>query len=150
MQFTYYIKTERSDTINKILEKIKKPTILLAVVSEVVTILMLFDLKVDQNLVMTAVTSLSSILIMVGIMSDPYKKNDNNEHVLAYCPHCDKTTWHIMVDGKEICRECAYEFQNTKKVNLLENEDSKPISNSDNTNDIKIDDIKIDDIDIDI
>ncbi|MEG1239982.1 MAG: phage holin, partial [Oscillospiraceae bacterium] len=57
--------------LKTMLLRLKSPTVLLSIVSQVVTLLVLFKVQVDMTLVGGAVTAISSILVLLGILSDP-------------------------------------------------------------------------------
>lgn len=95
--------------LNLILQRLKNPSVLLSIASQIVTLLLLFHIKVDINLVTGAIAAISSILVLLGIMSDPTTQNKGYTDDLFPCESCGSDTPHVLVNGKLVCRTCGTE-----------------------------------------
>ena len=59
--------------LKKLLRRLKRPSTLLSLVSQVAALLLLIGFKIDQNAIMGIATAACSILITLGILSN-YEK----------------------------------------------------------------------------
>lgn len=101
--------------IQTIIDKLKNPSVILSIVSEVIAILMLLNIDVDANVVTSVVTGICSILVLLGILSDPNTENKGYGDDLLNCEHCNKLTRHVLVNGKLVCKECGHEYKEERK-----------------------------------
>lgn len=90
-----------------ILERLKKPSVLLSIASQIVTLLMLFNVKVDMNLVTGIITAITAILVLLGIVSNPTTKTGSYGDDILDCSLCGKQTAHVLINGKMVCSECG-------------------------------------------
>lgn len=90
-----------------ILERLKHPSVVLSIASQVVTILLLLNISVDQTAVTGIVTAACSILVFMGIMSNPTTKNKWYGDDTLYCENCQNNTPHIPVAGNMTCAYCG-------------------------------------------
>lgn len=92
-----------------VLNRLKNPSVILSIVSEIVTILVLLNVSVNANLITGIVTSVCSILVLLGILSNPTTKNKGYGDDIIECENCNKCTQHTLINGKMICSECGNE-----------------------------------------
>lgn len=90
-----------------ILERLKHPSVVLSIVSQVVAILLLLNVNVDQTIVTGVVTAICSILVFMGIMSNPTTKNKWYGDDTLYCENCQKDSPHIPVGNSMVCTTCG-------------------------------------------
>ncbi|MEG2518810.1 MAG: hypothetical protein RSB65_04065, partial [Oscillospiraceae bacterium] len=93
-----------------ILERLKKPSVLISIASQIATILLLFKVNVDMTIVTGVITALGSILVLLGILSNPNTQNKGFGDDILPCAGCGKDTVHLMVNGEMVCRECGTVF----------------------------------------
>ncbi len=93
-----------------ILERLRQPSVVLSIASQIVTILLLLNVNVDQNIVTGVVTAVCSILVFMGIMSNPTTQNKWYGDDTLYCKNCQKNTAHLSVADKMICSTCSTTF----------------------------------------
>ncbi len=87
--------------------RLKNPSVLISIASQIVTILVLFNIHVDYNMITGVIAAISSIFVALGIISNPDTKAKGYGDDIALCPHCNKETQHVMVGGAMICSECG-------------------------------------------
>ena len=93
------------------LKRLAKPSVLISIASQVVAILMVFNIQVDMNIVTTVITGVCSILVLLGIVSDPGTKNSGFGDDVRNCVGCKKKSAHVTVGGKLICKDCGTVFE---------------------------------------
>lgn len=93
--------------IKLLLARLKSPSVLISIVSQVAAILVLLGRVVDVNLVTTVTAAVCSLLVTLGILSDPNTQNKGFGDDLHYCAHCGAVTPHVAVTGTLICRTCG-------------------------------------------
>ena len=92
-----------------IFKRLKKPSVLISVSSQIVTILLLLNVYVDVDVVSAIITGICSILVLLGIVSDPETQNKGYGDDLIECSGCHHKTRHIMINGKMVCTNCGCE-----------------------------------------
>lgn len=90
-----------------ILERLKHPSVVLSIASQMVTILLLLNISIDQTAVTGIVTAVCSILVFMGIMSNPTTKNKWYGDDDLYCENCQKNSPHIPVADSMVCSSCG-------------------------------------------
>lgn len=102
-----------------ILKRLKKPSVVISIVSQILVILTLLHVSVDVDAVHGITISVCSILALLGIMSNPGTKNKGFGDDIRHCPSCDKDTIFCEVNGKMVCSECgAATLDNAPDSNL--------------------------------
>ena len=61
--------------IKILMKRILNPTVFTSIISQIVILLTMFNINVDTQQVSLAVTAITTILITLGIMSNPDTKN---------------------------------------------------------------------------
>lgn len=92
-----------------ILSRLKNPSVILSILSEVITILMLLNVNVNIDLVTGIVTAVCSILVLLGILSNPTAQNRGYGDDVMRCENCGKDSLHVQVNGKMVCIDCGEE-----------------------------------------
>lgn len=90
-----------------ILARIRKPSVFASLTSQIVTLLMIFKIDVDLTMVTGIVTSITSILVILGIISNPDARNRGYKDDFALCSGCNKNTQHITIGEDSICTKCG-------------------------------------------
>jgi len=90
-----------------ILKRLRKPSVILSIVSQVSTLILLFGFNINENLIMSAAAIICSILVSLGILSNPDSKNKTYGDDMLVCAHSGKLEQHVMVDGKMVCKSCG-------------------------------------------
>ncbi|MEG1441607.1 MAG: phage holin [Oscillospiraceae bacterium] len=93
-----------------ILNRLKKPSVLLSIASQIVAILLLFNVNIDMNIVTGVITAITSIFVLLGIISDPTTQNKGYGDVFLKCEHCNKDAIYTVVDGRLVCSQCGTEY----------------------------------------
>jgi uncharacterized membrane protein len=89
------------------LKRLKKPSVLLSIASQGISIGMIFGLKINQQAAMGVVTGIVSLLVTLGILSNPdNKKIGYTDHILM-CSRDKKKSLHTWVNGKLVCTDCG-------------------------------------------
>jgi len=65
--------------IHKVLSRLRNPTVILSIVSNLISLGLLLGYKLNEGLIMSAVTIICSILITLGILSNPDKTDADDE-----------------------------------------------------------------------
>lgn len=99
-----------------ILKRLKNPSVLISIASQIVSMLVLLNVDIDAQLVMGIIAGLSSILVALGIISNPDTKKKSFGDDLLFCEHCGKISQHTVVAGKLICKECGHVYSSEKKI----------------------------------
>lgn len=93
--------------IQQIIKRLKKPSVLLSLVSQIASLCILFGFNVNENMVMSVTTIVCSVLVTLGIMSNPdTKKNGYGDDVLTCSTSGDKEV-HVNVNGQMVCANCG-------------------------------------------
>ncbi|MEG2383474.1 MAG: hypothetical protein RR885_00055 [Oscillospiraceae bacterium] len=85
----------------------KRPSVLLSIAAQVVAILTLLRVQVDMTIVTGIIAAISSILVLLGIMSDPDTKKLGYGDDIMFCENCQKDSVHKLINGVLVCKECG-------------------------------------------
>lgn len=99
------------EQIKNILKRLKNPSVVISIVSQVAAILALLNVSVNVDVVTQVVVGISSILVLLGIVSDPTTENKGYGDDMKHCSQCGKMTSHLKVAGKLSCSQCGKEFE---------------------------------------
>ena len=86
-----------------LLNRLKKPSVVLSVTSQIVTILLLFGFNVNESLVLAIVTAACSILVTLGILSNPDTQNKTYGEDLLVCSSTGELAQHTQIGGQMVC-----------------------------------------------
>ncbi|MEG2936215.1 MAG: hypothetical protein RR844_06980 [Clostridium sp.] len=100
------INQEKKGKVNSILKRFKNPLVITSIISQILIILTIMNIKVDTDAVTNVIVAFCSILVSLGIMNNPVKgkeieKNNGNyskKSLKIKCPNCGTTTEYLMVD----------------------------------------------------
>lgn len=93
------------------ISRLKNPSVILSIVSEILTILVLVNVNIDMRIFTGIITAVCSILVLLGIVSDPSTKNRGYGDDLRMCEKCNKISSHVWINGKFICKNCGCEYK---------------------------------------
>ncbi|MFI3227180.1 MAG: hypothetical protein R3Y09_07170 [Clostridia bacterium] len=88
------------------LKRLKNPTVVLSIVSEIILVLTMLNINVDEQAVNVVVTGILTILVTLGIMSNPDTVNHTYSDDISYCESCEKDTVHAKIANEMICTNC--------------------------------------------
>lgn len=95
------------EQFKEVLNRLKKPSVILSITSHIITILLLLHVNVDTDAVTGIVTAITSILVILGIISNPSTKNKGYGDDILKCSKCDKKTIHHLINGNLVCSKCG-------------------------------------------
>lgn len=93
--------------VNIILERLKKPSVILSLTSQVVGLLILLDVNIDSEVVTGVATSVTAILVTLGILSNPDTQTAGYGDDIAVCENCGDETQHVLVGDDLVCKNCG-------------------------------------------
>ena len=89
--------------MRKIISRLKNPSVILGLTSNIVSLALLLGYKLNESLILSAVTILCSMLVLLGILSNPDDNTDNR----FYCPVEKERTLHVEVASRKVCSTCG-------------------------------------------
>lgn len=90
-----------------ILKRLRKPSVFTSLISQILSIVLIFDPSLDMNMATGVLTAVTSSLVLLGILSNPDAKKKGYGDDMAICPDCGKKTQHITIGNKSICTKCG-------------------------------------------
>ncbi len=87
--------------------RLRKPSILIGLVSQVISVLILVGVRVDQTAVMGVVTAITSILVTMGVLSNPDTKKKGFGDDIYPCSLTGELEQHVLVNGQLVCQKCG-------------------------------------------
>ena len=89
--------------LGQVISRLKNPTIVLSVASHLISFVILMGYKVNEGVVMAGLAIICSVLVTLGIMSNPDYNTDNR----LFCVRCREKTYHVEVAGRKLCTICG-------------------------------------------
>lgn len=99
-----------------ILKRLKNPSVIISIASQIISILILCNVDVNAKLASGIIASATSILVALGILSNPDTKKKSFSDDLYYCKDCGKLSQHTMIAGKMVCNDCGNEYSSEEKL----------------------------------
>lgn len=93
-----------------IVKRLKNPSVILSIVSQIVTILLMVGIKVNQNVILAIATALCSIFVTLGIISDPDSTKLGYGDDILPCSITGEDQKHVLINGKMVCVKSGAEF----------------------------------------
>ena len=90
--------------LGQIVSRLKNPAVVLSIASNLIALFLLLGYKVNESLVMSAMTIVCAMLVTLGIMCNP----DYNTDTKLYCPTEKERTYHVEVAGRMVCSVCGH------------------------------------------
>ena len=106
--------------IQIILKRLKKPSVILSIVSQAIAILAMLNIHVDNTIVMAIATAICSILTTAGILSNPSTVKNGYGDDIYVCSGCGKSNVHTLINGKLVCNTCGSVFNEVNDANKAE------------------------------
>lgn len=92
--------------IKTFLARLKNPTVILSIVSEIILVLATLNINVDEQSINVVVTGVLAILVTLGIMSNPDTANKTYSDDILFCEQCNKDTVHAKIANDMVCLDC--------------------------------------------
>lgn len=102
--------------INIIIERLKKPTVIISLISQIVGILILLDVNIDSEAITGIATSVTAILVTLGILSNPDTVTSGYGDDIAYCEGCEEEKSHVAIGGELYCSDCGTKLETTTEA----------------------------------
>ncbi len=77
--------------------------------------MMLLGISLDTNLIMGIVAGLSSVMVTMGVLSNPDSVNKGYGDDILKCSREGVMEKHVMVAGKMVCQACGAVYQGDTK-----------------------------------
>ena len=97
--------------LKEFLKRLKNPSTVLSLVSEIIVILILFKVNVNVDIVTGVVTACCSILVLLGIMSNPTTSNKGYADDIFYCKNCKENTYYTTIGSNLYCCKCEQKYE---------------------------------------
>ncbi len=94
-----------------VLQRLKNPAVITSLVSEFIAILMLLNIDVDANMIAGIIATITSMLVMLGILSNPDTETKGFGDDIAVCSGCGEETQHVLVGGELVCQNCGHRLE---------------------------------------
>lgn len=91
-----------------ILTRLRNPAVITSLVSEGIAILLLLNVDIDVNMVAGVLATLTSMLVVLGVLSNPDTKKKGYGDDIAICSGCGEETQHVLVGGELVCKDCGH------------------------------------------
>lgn len=98
------------DVLHRIMVRLKKPSVFVSIVSEIIAIMLIFNVKVDVGVAEGLLAAVSSIFVTLGILSNPMKLGKGYQDDMRICENCGKMKRHVLVGGQLLCEDCGTKF----------------------------------------
>lgn len=96
--------------LDRIFVRLKKPSVLVSIISEIIAIMLIFNVKVDVGVAEGLLAAVSSIFVTLGILSNPMKLGNGYQDDMRICENCGKMKRHVLVGGQLLCEDCGTKF----------------------------------------
>lgn len=90
-----------------ILKRLRKPSVIASLTSQIMALLILFEVSVDATLITSTITIITSILVLLGIFSNPDSQHKGYKDDISICSECNQVTQHVKVGDKMVCANCG-------------------------------------------
>ncbi len=97
-----------------ILNRLRKPSVIASLTSQIMALLILFEVSVDTTLITSAITSITSIMVLLGIFSNPDSQNKGFRDDISKCSKCKQMTQHVKIGENMVCVNCGGISNETK------------------------------------
>lgn len=90
-----------------VISRLKTPSVVISIASQVISVLVLLNINVDRGVITAVVTAGCSVLVLLGIMSNPDTVNKGYADDLYECSNCHEITAHVRVGDNLVCPNCG-------------------------------------------
>lgn len=95
------------DQLKIFLHRLKKPSVIISIASEAVMMLTFFHFDIDADATIKTITTLVSLLVTMGILSNPDSSKAGYGDDITVCSGCGEETKHVLVNGEMLCENCG-------------------------------------------
>lgn len=95
------------EQLKVMLKRLKNPSVIISIVSQIATILTLLNVSINIDAMTQVIVAVCSVLVLLGIMSDPKTENKGYGDDLEMCNNCNKLSPHVKVGENMVCSECG-------------------------------------------
>jgi uncharacterized membrane protein len=99
------------EQIKVFIQRLRNPSVVLSIVSQVITLLLLLNVNINADMITRVAAVVCSILITLGILSNPTTQVKHYGDDILHCSKCNKDTVHVRVNGKMTCTECGNSYE---------------------------------------
>jgi len=92
-------------TLKMILGRLKNPVVVLSIASQLISLFVLMGYHVNESLILSLLAIVCSILIALGIMTNPAPRGEGGDSLL--CSTCEEKTLHIQAGKSRFCSNCG-------------------------------------------
>ncbi len=96
------------------LSRLKNPSVVIGIVSQIIAMLTLLHVSTNISFVMAITVGVCSILVTIGIMSNPTTENVGFGDDILYCSNCKTEKEHVLVGDKFYCKQCGASLRTDK------------------------------------
>lgn len=107
----FFMEIMMMDQLKLTLSRLKKPSVIISLVSQIAPILILLGFNIDEHALMTVTYALCSILVTLGILSNPDTNQKGYSDDLLTCSNDGLLSPHVMVNGQMVCKNCGAVYQ---------------------------------------
>lgn len=90
-----------------LISRLKKPSTILSLISQIVSILLLLGFNLNENLIISIATAACAVLVTLGILSNPDTEKKGYGDDFFYCAKDGKKTHHLKINGQMVCKDCG-------------------------------------------
>jgi uncharacterized membrane protein len=87
--------------------RLRKPSTLLSLISQAVSILLLLGVHLDQTVIMGVAAAVCSILVTLGVLSNPDTAKKGYGDDMYPCSSTGELEKHVPVNGQMVCEKCG-------------------------------------------
>ena len=98
------------------LQRLKNPTVITSLVSQIIAILVVFNVNVDVSATTQVVGAVASLLVTLGILSNPDNEKKRYIDDIELCESCGRKTLHVKVGNDLVCKNCGAKKKVKEKV----------------------------------
>jgi uncharacterized membrane protein len=94
-----------------VLSRLRRPSVIMSVASQLISLLMILGVHLNQNTIMTVVTIGCTMLASLGILSNPDTQKGGFGDDILTCSATGKKEPHVMVNGQLVCKSCGAVYE---------------------------------------
>lgn len=100
-----------------ILKRLRKPSVIASLTSQILTLFILFGVNVDATLITSIVATFTSIFVMLGIFSNPDAQKKGYRDDIMTCTNCNQISQHVKAGDNMVCTNCGATSTNATSAN---------------------------------
>ncbi|MEG2073954.1 MAG: hypothetical protein RRY54_04235 [Angelakisella sp.] len=93
--------------LKNILARLKNPSVVISIASQIISVLLLLNVNVDRGIITAVITAACSVLVLLGIMSNPDTVTKGYGDDMHECANCHQMTPHLRVGDSLVCSKCG-------------------------------------------